>query len=164
MNRLNHSIVALLLALAATVAYTAPAVAGPFDNCDAVLDISDGRYGFVWKPTGAHRPQAVVVLQSKFKGNLLGTSKCMTDSVTLYRASNSARIGTLPMKSSGGYGPGTLDCKPGIECLDRPTFAHPTLSGAALRRKYGNFRLRFQSNYENRVHCSEPFNQAVRLD
>ncbi len=138
-------------------AFAAPAIAGPFDTCDYTIPLHDGRYGFVWKPTGAHRPEAVLVLPGRFKG-FVGNSNTLTvRSVTLYRAENLQKIGTMPMKSNG-------ICLPGSECLDRPTFAHQRLSGRSLSRRYGELRIRVMTNVQHHVHCTQAFDPATRQD
>lgn len=149
----------ILSALFACALIPAAAFAGPFDTCDYTIKVPDGRYEFVWKPTGAHRPQAVLVLPGRFKGWVGGDSHkaLVVRSVTLYRADNFQKIGTMPMKSTG-------ICPGGGECLNRPSFAHPTLSGAAIKRRFGNIRIRVVSNVSNHVHCTPEFNPAKRQD
>jgi hypothetical protein len=148
----------LLLALLVLGA-AGSAHAGPFDTCDFTLEIHDQRYGFVWKPSGAHRQQAVLVLPSRFTGFVPGTHNLVVRSVTLYRADNLSKIGPMIMKSNGVCVSGG-----GHECLDRPTFAHPTLSGGGLSRRYGKIRIRVVTNVENHVHCTEAFDPKNRQD
>lgn len=136
---------------------TQSAYAGPFDTCNFSLPLKDGRYGFVWKPTGAHRPQAVLVLPSRFKGFIGTTKQLVVRSATLYRADTLAKIGVVGMKSNG-------ICVGGGECLDRPTFAHPTLSGAAISRRYGKIRIRVVTNVNDHVFCTKSFDPKNRQD
>jgi hypothetical protein len=135
--------------------------AGPFDDCNKNLKIRDGRYNFVWKPTGAHRPQSVLVLPERFKGFVPGSGGRTTvvRSVTLYRASDEQRIGTMPMKSTG-----ICPFPEFPECLNRPTFAHQSLSGRTLSRRHGQIRLKVVTNGLNNRYCSTAFDPAVRQD
>jgi hypothetical protein len=72
MNKLFGSIALLVVSvnLCASVAR-----ATPFDSCDFNIKLTDGRYEFVWKPTGAHRADVVLVLPSRFKGFVGNSSK-----------------------------------------------------------------------------------------
>ncbi len=135
--------------------------AGPFDDCNKNLKIRDGRYNFVWKPTGAHRPQSVLVLPERFKGFVPGSGGRTTvvRSVTLYRASDEQRIGTMPMKSTG-----ICPFPEFPECLNRPTFAHQNLSGRTLSRRHGQIRLKVVTNGLNNTYCTRAFDPAVRQD
>lgn len=143
--------------LAALFGQIPAAYAGPFDTCQYSIALKDGQFGFVWKPTGAHRPQAVLVLPGRFKGFVGNTHTLVVRSVTLYQADTLKKIGTMPMKSNGL-------CPGGGECLDRPSFAHPALSGAALSRRYGKIRLRVVTNIEDHVHCTAAFDPKKRQD
>ena len=137
------------------------AQASPFDDCNKTLKIRDGRYNFVWKPTGAHRPQSVLVLPERFKGFVPGSNGRTTvvRSVTLYRASDEKRIATMPMKSTG-----ICPFPEFPECLNRPTFAHQSLSGRALSRRHGQIRLKVVTNGLNNRYCTIAFNPSVRQD
>lgn len=151
----------ILAFTASIVASVQSAHAGPFDDCNKTLRIRDGRYNFVWKPTGAHRPQSVLVLPERFKGFVPGSNGRTTvvRSVTLYRASDERRIGTMPMKSTG-----ICPFPEFPECLNRPTFAHPNLSGAALARRHGQIRLKVITNGLNNRYCTTAFDPTARQD
>lgn len=142
---------ALLLVSAASVH------ADAFDSCQFVIKVHDGRYGWVWKPTGAHISQAVAVLPSRFKGFIGNTNTLVVRSVTIYQADPVKKVRTMVMKSNG-------ICAPGGECLDRPTFNDPNLSGKALSRRYGQIRLRVVSNVDRHVHCTKAFDPKDRQD
>jgi hypothetical protein len=148
------------LSMAFVVFSGTPALAGPFDSCNKNLNTLDGRYEFVWKPTGAHRPDAVLVLPSRFKGFLNNSKTTVVKSAVLYQASTLKKIDTMQMKSTG-YCP----MPPFLECLNRPTFNSASrLTGKAFKRRYGNLRLRVETNGLNNVYCTPAFNPAQRQD
>ncbi|MBX7144063.1 MAG: hypothetical protein K1X79_06405 [Oligoflexia bacterium] len=150
----------LILSFLTCILGAQAAYAGPFDTCQYSIKIKDGKYGFVWKPSGAHRVQAVLVLPSRFKGFLSGKNTLVVRSVTIYRADNLHKISLMPMKSHG-------ICAPGGECLDRPTFAEKHLSGLRLAKRYGNIRIRVVTNLpdgKTHVHCTKEFNPQKRQD
>lgn len=147
----------LLLLLVAAMGLQPHAYADAFASCEYTIKVKDGRYGWVWKPVGAHRPEAVAVLPSRFKGFLTGTNTLVVRSVTIFQAEPLKKVGKMVMKSNG-------ICAPGGECLDRPTFNHARLSGKALSRRYGQIRLRVVSNFENHIHCTRAFDPKDRQD
>lgn len=67
----------------------------------------DGPGGFVYKPSGDHFPHnAVVVLPHRFVG---------VPANVAVQGANGATLAVCPLKSDGV-------CKPGQECLGRPTY------------------------------------------
>lgn len=150
----------LFIVLALIFSFTSSAFAGPFDTCDYSVSTNDGRYEFVWKPTGAHMSAAVLVLPGRFKGFVPSSGKLTVRSVTMYRASDLKKIGRMVMKSNG-----ICPIPPFTECLNRPAFYPASrLSGKSLLRRYGAIRLRVVTNVENHVHCTGAFNPGKRQD
>jgi len=146
---------ALTLGLGANIAS-----ATPFDSCDFNLKLNDGRYEFVWKQTGAHRPDVVLVLPSRFKGFVGNSSKLAVRSVTLYQADTLKKVDTMTMKSNG-----ICPIPPFKECLGRPTFySNKKLTGKAFKRKYGNLRIKVITNFESHTHCTAAFDPSKRQD
>ena len=118
--------VAISIAVASLFVASTAFAANPFKGC-ALESSTDGRYEFVWKPSGAHRSAAVLVLPSRYV--------LQTTSVQLYTPAPKRKLlETLVLKSSGV-------CVPGLECLKRPTFA-ALFGGASYQRKYGAIVIR----------------------
>ena len=140
-----------------TAAFPGSAHADAFTSCQYNIKIKDGNYEWVWKPTGAHISQAVAVLPSRFKGFIGDTNTLVVRSVAIYQNDPLKKVGTMTMKSNG-------ICPPVGECLNRPTFNHPTLSGKALSRRYGQIRLRVVSNVDRHIHCTKAFDPKDRQD
>lgn len=99
----------------------------PFKGC-LLQSSTDGQFGFVWKPSGAHTPYAVIVLPSRYVEQ--------TSSVALYTLDKSF-IENPFMKSTGV-------CVPGLECLKRPTFKC-NKTGAGYRKAYKSVVIRVKT-------------------
>jgi hypothetical protein len=130
---MKRAVALALVAAPFLFAAAAFAAVNPFNGC-VEQSSTDGRYGFVWKPTGAHRPEAVLVLASRYV--------LQTASVELFTPAPKRKfIESLALKSTGV-------CVPGLECLNRPTFS-AQFSGATYNRKYGPIVIRVITKTRN---------------
>jgi hypothetical protein len=98
----------------------------PFKGC-TTGNVADGPLGFVWKPTGSHRDEAVLVLPDQYV--------LQTASVQLFSAEPARKLIERLTETSDG------SCPAGVECLNRPTFTARS-SGAAYENKYGAIAIR----------------------